>query len=380
MGALLDAGLSPDKLKEELNKIDIHGYQLGISRVRKGAISATQFDVIMDEHVHQPHRSLADILQIIKTSGLSEKVKRDSSSLFNRLGEVEGKVHGVPPKDIHFHEIGAVDSIIDIVGTVIAFETMGIEGFYASALAVGSGTVNTQHGVLPVPAPATMELLTLAKAPLLELPQESAPKGELLTPTGAVLITSYATFSRPEMTLLKTGYGAGHKDFPHWPNVLRIWIGDSKTNIEGSDLVLMETNIDDMSPQVFGYLMEKLLNEKALDVWFTPIQMKKNRPAVMLSVLAKTSDEKLFSELILKETPTLGIRIRPVARHIASREILEFDTSLGRVKAKVKHLSGSIVDIFPEYEDCRIIAQQRNLPLHEVFWIVNAEARKQMKL
>ena len=380
LGALLDAGLSPDTLKEGLAKIDIQGYHLGISRVNKAAISATQFDVIMDEHVHQPHRSLADILQIIESSRLSEKVKKESSSIFRRLGEVEGKVHGIAPQDVHFHEIGAVDSIVDIIGTVIAFEALGIEGYYASALAVGSGTVKTAHGVLPVPAPATLELLSIANAPVLELLQEEAPKGELLTPTGAVLITSYVSFKRPDMTLLKTGYGAGHKDFPHWPNVLRVWIGDLKTNLPGSDLVLMETNIDDMSPQVFGYLMEKLLNEKALDVWFTPIQMKKNRPAVMLSVLANSSDEELLSNLILKETSTLGIRVRPVARHIASREILEFDSSLGRVKVKVKRLSNSQTDIFPEYEDCRIIAQKRNLPLHEVFRIVNEEARKQMKL
>ena len=244
---------------------------------------------------------------------------------------------------------------------------------------MGSGTVNTAHGVLPVPAPATLELLTLANAPVLDLPQESAPKGELLTPTGAVLITSYAVFQRPDMTLLMTGYGAGHKDFPNWPNVLRVWIGDLKTKHEGEDLVLMETNIDDMSPQIFGYLMEKLLAEKALDVWFTPIQMKKNRPAVMLSVLANASDEAHMSDLILKETSTLGIRVRPVARHIASRELIEFDSSLGRVKAKIKRLSGSIMYISPEYEDCRKIAQERNLPLQEVFRIISEETRKQIK-
>jgi hypothetical protein len=378
LGALLDAGLSLDVLKDELAKLDIHGYHLTAARIKKASITATKFDVVMDEHIHQHDRSLTDILSIIASSRLSERVKKESDAVFRRLGEAEGKVHGVAPEQVHFHEIGAVDSIVDIIGTVIAFEALGLEGYYSSSLAVGNGTVNTAHGVLPVPAPATLELLALANAPVLDLPQESAPKGELLTPTGAVLITSYAAFQRPDMTLLKTGYGAGHRDFPNWPNVLRVWIGDLQTKHVGEDLVLLETNIDDMSPQVFGYLMEKLLTEKALDVWFTPIQMKKNRPAVMLSVLADVSDETHLSDLILMETSTLGIRVRPVARHIAAREILEFDSSLGRVKAKIKRLSGSILDISPEYEDCRKIAQERNLPLQEVFRIVIEEAHRQI--
>ena len=379
LGALLDAGLSLDLLKEELAKLDVHGYHLTASKVTKASLSATKFDVVMDEHVHQHHRALTDILQIIESSRLSDRVKKESAAVFRRLGEAEGKVHGIAPEKVHFHEIGAVDSIVDIVGAVIAFEALGLECYYSFALAVGSGTVNTAHGVLPVPAPATLELLAMANAPILDLPQESAPKGELLTPTGAVLITSYAAFQRPDMTLLMTGCGAGHKDFPNWPNVLRVWIGELKTKPQKEDLVLMETNIDDMSPQIFGYLMEKLLAEKALDVWFTPIQMKKNRPAVMLSVLADASDEARLSDLILKETSTLGVRVRTVARHIASREIVEFDSSLGPVKIKTKHLSGSIVEISPEYDDCRQIALERNLPLQEVFRIISAEARKQIQ-
>ena len=380
LGALLDAGLSLDVLKKELAKMDIEGYRLEASRVRKAGILATKFDVIIDEKVHQHDRSLADILQIISSSGLSERVKKESSAIFLRLGEVEGKVHGVAPQQVHFHEIGAVDSIVDIVGTVIALEVLGIEGYYASALVLGSGTVNAAHGILPVPAPATLELLSIANAPVLEISSEAAPKGELLTPTGAVLITYYALFKRPEMIIKTTGYGAGHKDYPHWPNVFRVWIGDLKTSNNRSKLVLLETNIDDMSPQVFGYLMERLLEKGALDVWFTPIQMKKNRPAVMLSVLANSSDEEIFSEIILKETTTLGIRVRPITRHIASRELLEFDSSLGQVKVKVKRVSDSIADISPEYEDCRKIAQQQNIPLYEVVRIINAEARKQMKI
>ena len=378
LGALLDAGLSFKALKAELSKLDLSGYSLTAEKVKKSGIMATKFNVNIDEPAHPPERTSTDILEIIQSSRLSQKVKKESSAIFQRLAEVEGNIHGVPPEKVHFHEIGAVDSIIDIVGTVIALELLGIEGYYSSALALGRGSVNTTHGVLPVPAPATLQLLALAHAPVLEMPQ-SAPEGELLTPTGAALITFYATFRRLAFNVLKTGYGAGSKDFKSWPNVLRVWIGELSSESEREELVLMETNIDDMSPQIFGYVMEKLLSEKALDVWFTPIQMKKNRPAVMLSVLAKAVDESHLSQVILKETTTLGIRVRPVSRHVGEREIFEFDSSIGRVKAKIKRMGGLIIGIYPEYEDCRLIAQKCNLSLQEVIRIVNNEAHDLFK-
>ncbi len=285
----------------------------------------------------------------------------------------------MPLEEVHFHELGAVDTIIDIVGTVFALETLKIERVYSSPLAVGSGTVKTAHGILPVPAPATLQILANAGAPIINAPPSENPPGELLTPTGAVLITYLASgFRQPKLKLEKVGYGAGNKQFSTWPNVVRIWIGEEDDAANDDGLVLLETNIDDMNPQIYGYLMEKLFAEKAADVWFTPIQMKKNRPAIMLSVLAPSTLEGKLSEIIMKETSTLGIRSRAVSRHMAQREIIEFDSSLGRAHAKIKRFGQDILAVSPEYDDCRRLALEHNLPLHEVSRIVEIEARHYM--
>jgi uncharacterized protein (TIGR00299 family) protein len=376
LAALLDSGLPLETLKKGLSSLDLSDYQLSIEKVKRSSIAATQFRVEVDSHKHVHHRSLSDILHLIETSSLSPWVKAKSSLIFQRLGEVEAGIHGQTINEVHFHEIGGVDSIIDIVGTVFAFEALNIVGFYSSPLPLGDGYVSTAHGLLPVPAPATLKLLAMAKAPILESPKSSEPSGELVTPTGAAIITCLAAFGRPNMNLDKIGHGAGSKDFKDRPNVLRVWLGEEikTTNQEG--LILLETNIDDMNPQIYGYLMEKLLAEKALDVWLTPIQMKKNRPAVTLSVLAASQFEGKLIEIIMRETTTLGIRTRPVSRHIAQRELIEFGSSLGHVQAKVKRFAGQIVDISPEYEDCRRIALEKDIPLREVYRIINTEIRK----
>jgi uncharacterized protein (TIGR00299 family) protein len=266
--------------------------------------------------------------------------------------------------------------MVDIIGTVFALEVLKLERLYASPLPVGSGKISTAHGILPVPAPATLRLLADASVPLTPFPESDTPAGELVTPTGAVLLTTLADFTKPGMTIDKVGYGAGSKDFAGWPNVLRIWIGRAIGNGSDDGLVLLETNIDDMNPQIYGYLMERLFAEKAADVWFTPIQMKKNRPAVMLSVLAPSSLEANLSEIIMRETSTLGIRSRRVSRHVAQREIVEFNSSLGRAKVKIKRFGQDIVDIYPEYDDCRQLALEHNLPLHEVSRILETETRQ----
>jgi pyridinium-3,5-bisthiocarboxylic acid mononucleotide nickel chelatase len=374
LGALLDAGLSLEALKESLGSLEISGYTLSCEKVKRSAITATKFNVIMDEQVHQHHRSLTDILNIINSSRLPAKVKQVSGAVFQRLGEVEARIHGVPLAEVHFHEIGAVDSIIDIVGSVWAFDRLQIEHFYSSALPLGGGRISTAHGLLPVPAPATLELLAMDKAPVVDFPPAGMVQGELVTPTGAALITSLAEFKRPDMVLEKSGYGAGNKDFSGWPNVLRIWIGQADSSPQAESLILLETNIDDMNPQVYGYLMEKLFAEKAADVWFTPIQMKKNRPAILLSVLGPVSAEAVLTETILRETSTLGIRVRPVNRHTAQREISEFESSLGRLKVKVKRHEGKVLAVSPEYEDCRRIALEKGIPLQEVLRRVENEA------
>ena len=375
IGALLDCGLPLETLEKGLSTLAVGGYKLSVEKVKRSSIMASRFIVTLDEHHHQHHRSLPDILKIIEESQLTPMVKEKSSAIFRRLAEAEAIVHGTTPDKVHFHKIGAVDTIIDIVGAVLGFETLEIERFYSSPLTVGSGTVNTAHGVLPVPAPATMQLLTQSGAPIVETSVAGETPGELVTPTGAVLITSLATFSRPQMTLDRIGYGTGSREFAKWPNVLRLWLGEETEDTGKEGLVLLETNIDNMNPEIYGYLMDKLFAQEAADVWFTPIQMKKNRPATMLSVLAPKYAEARLTEIILNETSTLGVRVRPVSRHIAGREMIEFDSSLGRVKTKIKRLGGDMVDVAPEYEDCRRIALEKNIPLQEVYRIVENEAR-----
>lgn len=374
LGALLDAGLDLDELKKGLEGLNIKGYRLDAKKVQRSAITATKFDVIIDDNIEQHHRSLSHIIRLIEESRLSDQVKERSSEIFRRLGRVEADVHGVPVEDVHFHEVGAVDSIIDVVGTVMGLEILGIDRCYSSSLPTGYGSVLTTHGTLPVPAPATLQLLAEANAPITSEIEPNHPKGELVTPTGAALVTSLATFGRPQMNTIKVGYGAGSKDFHDWPNVIRIWLGEQPLPSQGVELTLLETNIDDMNPQIYGYLMELLFAEGAADVWFTPIQMKKNRPAVMLSVLAPIHLESRMAEIIMRETSTLGIRAQSVSRHTAQREIIEFDSTLGHVRAKVKRYSNNILAISPEYEDCRRIATERSMPLREVQKILEKEA------
>jgi uncharacterized protein (TIGR00299 family) protein len=407
IGSLLDAGMDFEVLKNGLSGLDLKGYRLTTEKVTRSSITATKFNVILEEdhpdesshthnhehehthndvheHVHEysraashSHRGLTEILNIINTGRISENVKKKSSEIFRKLGAVEAGIHGIPLEEVHFHELGAIDTIIDIVGTIFALETLKIEKIYASPLAIGSGTVKTAHGILPVPAPATLQILTDAGAPLADAPPSDTPPGELLTPTGAVLITSLAAgYGRPDLKPEKIGYGAGSKQFPGWPNVLRVWLGQ-QTVSPGSrhEMTLLETNIDDMNPQIYGFLMERLLEAGAADVWFTPIQMKKNRPAIMLSVLSVAELEDNITRIIMRETTTLGVRSRPVSRHVAQRAMEEITTSLGRVPVKVKRFK-DFLSVTPEYEDCRRIALATSLPLQHVIKTVETEARQ----
>ena len=376
LGALIDAGLPLDILEKGLSSLAIHGYKLSAEQVKRSSITATKFTVVMNETKAQPERSLKDIVMLIEASKLPEKVKNTASAIFQRLGEVESRIHDVPLEKVCFHEIGAVDSIIDIVGVALGLDALKIERFYSSPLPLGSGSISTAHGILPVPAPATLRLIAMSNAPIGDFPKQSQPQGELVTPTGAAIVTTLANFGRPGMTVEKVGYGAGTKDFKAWPNVMRIWIGEEIEPVGSEDLVLLETNIDDMSPEIYGYLMERLFTMQAIDVWFTPIQMKKNRPAVMLSVLALRHAESDLTQTIMRETSTLGIRVSPTFRHIAEREVIEFDSTIGHTKVKVKRFMGNILSIHPEYEECRRMALERNIPLQEVYRIIETEARR----
>ena len=373
LGALLDAGLSLDSLTAELARLPLSGYRISAQPASRGVITGTQAIVAVDERARE-HRGIKDILSLVENSELSQRAKERSAIIFNRLATAEAKVHRVPIEEVHFHELGAIDAIVDVVGAVIGLELLGIEALFCSPLPAGSGTVQTEHGVIPVPAPATLELIATSRAPIQATP--SPGLGELVTPTGAAIVTTLASFESPTLSLERIGYGVGSRELAAMPNVLPFWIGESTA--EERQLLLLETNIDDMSPELHGYVMEQLFEQGALDVWFTPIQMKKNRPAVMLSVLAPPEAEGKIVDTLLRETSTLGLRRQMVGRHESEREIVAFDSSLGRVMVKVKRFRGARIGLSPEFEDCRRLAQEHGLPLQDVYRIITAEASAQL--
>lgn len=361
VGALLDAGFSEDVFRNMVSALPVSGYQLKIEKAVKRGISATHFDVVLDHAAHQPHRHLADIVKIIKAARLSDTVKARSIAVFTKLAEAEAKVHGTTVKKIHFHEVGGVDAIIDIVGTVFGLETLGIEKVYAGNLRTGHGIIQCAHGSMPVPAPATAELLT-------GIPYTHGDiEKELLTPTGAALLAVLCDGfgDRPAGFVSdKTAYGAGGWDLDI-PNVLRVQLGNIAE--KSGELLVLETNIDDCNPQIFDYVMERLFKAGALDVWLTPIQMKKNRPAVTLSVLAPVKLQEKIEEIIFTETTTIGVRHYPVQRTVAERREEVVNTPWGSVRVKISANQGVVCSVTPEFDDCRTLAEANGVPLKEVF-------------
>lgn len=372
LGAMLDAGLSLDSLRGELDKLGLGGYRLEAQATQRAGLAATRATVVLEKR-RQPHRRLPEILRLIRSSDLPLSDRRRGEAVFQRLAEAEASVHGTAAESVEFHEVGALDAIVDVMGAVAGLRLLGVRGLYASALPAGGGSVRSTHGVLPVPAPATLELIALAGAPLAGAADDV--QAELVTPTGAAIVTTLAKFERPAMTVSAVGYGAGARDLPGRPNVLRLWLGRAVTP-RPRDMLLVETNIDDMNPELFGYVQEMLFAAGAADVWFSPIQMKKNRPATLLSVLCSREREEAVVRVLLRETSTLGVRVGEVARHEARRDSLEFDSSLGRVAVKVKRLEGEAPRVAPEYDSCRRLARQHGLPLAEVYRIVAAEAER----
>jgi len=379
LAALLDAGLSLEDLRRELAKLPIGGFTLDTERVMRGPFAATHLSVHVDHAREAPEgRLLDEVLAIIHGSTLAQRVQSKGAEVFRRLAQAEARVHGVDIGRVRLHHVGEIDTIVDVMGVVAGLDILGIESAYASPLPLGGPGLGGHHPAeagrqyrIPIPGPATLELAAMAQAPL-QPSHQDGPAWELVTPTGAALVTTLATFQRPAMTLERVGYGAGSSDFPEVPNVLRVWIGEVQAAAQ--ELVLLETNIDDQSPQVLGYAMERLLEEGARDVWFTPIQMKKNRPATMVSVLAPASLVPNLTSFLLKETSTLGVRATPVQRHEADRELVEFASSLGPVHVKLKRFGGRAVAAAPEYEDCKRLARERGLPLQDVLRQVAAEA------
>lgn len=375
LGALLSAGAPIDKLLDGLKTLPLSGWDLKVEQVRKGAIMANSVSVITNEH--HPERKLKDIELIIKSSELPEIVKEKSLAVFRLLAQAEAKVHGISVDEVHFHEVGAVDSIIDIVGVVYALHLLSVQEIYSSALPFSRGRTRTDHGELPIPAPATMELLCGVPTYPLDI------EAELVTPTGAALLKgltkSFGTI--PPFTPQKVGYGAGKKDLP-FPNVLRVIIGEMPNDItlERERLTVIETNLDDMTGELVGFVMERLFEAGARDVWITPVQMKKNRPAVVLSVLCDSPTVTNILQILFRETTTLGVRIQEVERLYLPREFVEVETPYGVVRVKVAKLGNEIVNISPEYEDCRRIALERKVPMKKVMSIaINIAHQKRFR-
>jgi hypothetical protein len=332
------------------------GASFRFEKTTRLGIAASKFYVEGGDSKH--HRHLKDILELIGKADLSDRAKQNSVAVFQRLGEAEAKVHGIPLTKVHFHEVGAVDSICDIVGACAAFDLLHVDAIHSSPLNVGSGTVNTEHGILPVPAPATAELL--AGKPI----YARGPAVELTTPTGAAIaVTLAAGFgAMPALTITGTGYGAGDKDFKEHANVLRVLIGDASGAAESTTVAVLEANIDDSTPQVLGYAMERLLEAGALDVTLEYVLMKKSRPGTLIRVIARPEDREQLAQVLFAETTTLGLRIHSAERRVKARRIQEVDTPHGKVKIKIAG-DGSFS---PEYEDCRTLARATGVPLKEI--------------
>jgi uncharacterized protein (TIGR00299 family) protein len=373
LGALIDAGVDARALERELRLLGVEGWSLPAERVRRAGIAATFARVELAE-APQPHRRLPDVLAIIEASSLPAGDRDRAANVFRRLAEAEARVHGVPPDEIDFHEVGALDAIIDVCGAVVGLRLLGVEQLYCSPLPAGGGPARSQHGEIPVPAPATLELMALANAPM--FPSSADRPMEMVTPTGAAIVTTLASFERPAMSVVRVGYGAGGRDPEGWPNALRLWVGE--TIDARPTMLLVETNIDDMNPEIYGYVQEKLFAAGAADVWFQSVQMKKNRPGVMVSVLCAPDREDTVTSVLLRETSTLGVRVSAVSRHEAAREVLEFESSIGPAAVKVKGLPGEPPRVAPEYEACRRLAESRGLPLSEVYRIVEREALERL--
>ena len=369
LSCLVDAGWPLEELKRTLKGLAVPGeeYELGSKSVMKGPLRATQVTVSIV--ATKQHRHLPDIRQIVNASDLSQRVKDRAIAIFTRLAHAEAKVHGMSVDDVHFHEVGAVDAIVDIVGAAAGVEALGITRLYASPVPLAEGWAKTAHGLIPLPAPATLEILAAAHAPTRPAPGP----GELVTPTGAAILAELATFTQPQMTLHKIALGAGQKEFA-WPNIARLWLGDDR---HAGPLVQLETNIDDMNPQFYTPVTEKLFSLGALDVWLTPTQMKKGRPATTLSVLAPVQAETVLAETLLRETTTLGLRVHAVSRHEARREVRTVETQWGPVQVKLKYLREAAVSATPEYEDCAAIAKRHDVPVARITDEAHQLARSQ---
>ena len=364
LGALFDLGVSPGKIRKALKTLDLNGYKLQTSKVQRGLIAGTKAHVKIEKVSHSHHRArkYSDIKKLLANSGLSSTSKKNAMEVFRRIALVEAAVHKTTIEKIHFHEVGAVDSIVDIVGGVVAIESLKLDRIYSSPLNVGEGFVECAHGYLPVPAPATLKLLK-------GIPTfSSGIKRELTTPTGAAMIGFYADQfgSLPAMTIIDDGYGAGDHIIPTMPNMLRVILGavDEESDEE---LVLIETNIDDMNPELYEAAMDSLFKAGALDVYLSPIIMKKSRPASKISVLSTERSRDIMTQVLLQETSSFGVRYYKVGRTVLEREIKTVKTSYGPIKIKIGKFNGRTLQASPEYEDCKKISKTKKVPVRNIY-------------
>ncbi len=373
LGALVDLGLDPKTLIKHLSKLKLSGYEIEVLKEQRGPITGTRVNIKVDEE-EQPPRSSDQIQELIGKSKLPDQVKKKSLAVLKRLATVEGDLHQQPPEHVHFHEVGAVDSIVDMVGACIGLHVLGIDQVVASPLPLGRGFVQCQHGMLPLPAPATLALLEAVPV------YDSGQERELVTPTGAAILTTvcseYGGF--PTMSIEKVGYGVGQHPESHPPNLLRLVLGRATMAVIKERLLLFETSIDDMNPELYGHLMERLLDEGALDVNVLPAQMKKNRPGQLLRVLVSEGLRDTVLQILFHETTSLGIRIHEVDRYSLPRRTIRVQTSYGQLPVKVATNPQGDFTVAPEYDGCRRAARRHKVPLRLVYEEAMCRAKERL--
>jgi len=366
IGALIDAGLPLEELRKVLQSLPLEGYSLEVTREERNLLFGTRFKVKVTRDP-QPHRRFSDIRDLIRAGNLSPSVRDKSIAIFESIAVEEGKIHGCSAEEVHFHEVGAIDSIVDIVGSVLGMEYLGIGTACASSLPLGSGFVETAHGRIPLPAPATVALLRGIPV------HDSGLKEELVTPTGAALVKGlvHSFGPLPPMVIEKVGYGVGSRNLADRPNLLRILIGQAQGGAHEETVVILEANLDDTNPEWLGFLMERLFEAGALDVVFSPGYMKKNRPAVLVHVMGKPYQKDQLMDLLFSETTTLGVRFHCTQRRILERSSVEMDSPWGRMKVKKVFRPDGSFHLLPEFEECRRIAKEKGLPMKDVYsWIM----------
>ncbi|HEU4368740.1 MAG TPA: nickel pincer cofactor biosynthesis protein LarC [Methylomirabilota bacterium] len=374
LGALVDVGVSVDALREELEKLRLPGWALRVREVKRGAFRATKVDVVAEPAAHREHRRLGDVVAILAASALAPEVVAGAQRIFRRLAEAEARVHGSTVEEVHFHEVGAVDAIVDVTGAVAGLRLLGVEAVHVSALPLGGGFVEGQHGPMPVPAPGTAELLR--GFPVVD----TGVRAELVTPTGAAILTTLAAGAgrMPAMTVQRIGYGAGTRELPGTPNVLRAFLGQATGTAVTETIVQLETTIDDMSPQLYEPLVERLLEAGALDVFLTPVIMKRSRPGTVLTALCPPGRVDDLARLLFAESSTIGVRWAEMARARLEREVVTVATAYGALPVKVSRLDGRVLTITPEFADVVRIAREKSLPVREVLDQARADARRQL--